>query len=143
MIAVVYDNAQHEGQLAYSGGRMVDAGHDLETAALMSLLCHARALPGDVLPIGTNRRGYWADAFDADGDQLGSMLWLLETAVATPANAQRAEGYAQEALKWLLDERHVLAIDTESEVKSEQIWLKITFTLPSGAQVSLSPFKVN
>jgi phage gp46-like protein len=143
MIALAYDNAQLEGNLVYSGGRMVDEGYDLETSTIISLLCNARAQPGDVLPIGTNRRGWWGDSYDDSGEQLGSMLWLLEDEIATPENARRAEQYAQDALKWQIDEGHVLAIETESLLQSDAIWLRVTHTLLSGERVTLSPFKVS
>lgn len=140
MIALDYSNTLLEGNLVYAGGRMVDEGADLETAALISLACDARAAPGDLLPEGTNRRGWWADTFD-DGSGLGAMLWLLEDAVATPANARRAELYAQDALKWMIDDGAVRAITTEAEAQRDAVWLKIVFTLPNGQQQTLSPFK--
>lgn len=143
MIALAHDNSLLEANLVYSGGRMVDSGLDLETATLISLCCNARAQSGDVLPVGTNRRGWYGDTFDDSGDQLGSMLWLLEDEIATPENARRAEQYAQEALKWLIDDGHVLGIETETSLQSDAIWLRVTHTLPSGETVTLSPFKVN
>lgn len=141
MIALQFDNALKEGQLVYSGGRMVDEGFDLETAAIISLLSHARALPSDVLPEGTSRRGWWADDLDDDGEQTGSMLWLLEDAVCTAENARRAELYAQDALKWLIDGGHVRAINTEWEIHGDSVWLGITFTRLNGSRFTLSPFK--
>lgn len=142
MIALVPDNANLEGALVYAGGCLVTSGVDLETAAFISLETDARALPGDNLPEGTNRRGWWADQFDEDGEVIGSMLWLLEDAVATPENGVRAEQYAQDALKWMLDGGHVTAIATTHEVRSDSIWLTIVFTLPNGGEQTLSPYKV-
>lgn len=141
MIGVAFDNSLQEGQPVYSGGCLVVDGLDLQTATLMSLLCDARAEPGDVLPVGTNRRGYWADTYDEDGDQIGSQLWQLESAVATAENCRRAEQYAQNALKWLLDGGHVIGIDTQTELKQNACWLGITYTLPNSQRVSLSPFQ--
>lgn len=142
MIALAYDNTTFEADFRYSGGCLVSSGFDLETAVLMSLFNDARALPGDPLPRGANRRGFWADVYDPDGESLGSRLWLLEDEKATPETARRAEGYAHDALKWMIDDGHVLSISSEWEVKRDAVWLGLTFTLRDGESVTLSPFKV-
>jgi phage gp46-like protein len=143
VIALVPDNDKLEGALVYQGGCLVTSGVDLETAAYISLATDARALAGDDLPEGTNRRGWWADQFDPDGQVIGSMLWLLEDAVATPENGVRAEQYAQDALKWMLDEGHVRAIDASNSILTDGIYVTITFTLLNGGEQTLSPYKVS
>lgn len=140
MLALEFRNDRGGADLVYQGGRLLSSGRDLETAIIVSLFVDAPALPGDALPPGTPRRGYWADSIE--GVASGSRLWLLEGAEATPASAARAEGYCQEALKWLLDQRLVRAIDTESEVHGDAIYVGINVTQRDGTALNLGPFRV-
>lgn len=82
-----------------------DAG--LETAVSLSLFTDRRAEDGDVLPaFETDRRGWWADDVAAvEGDRFGSRLWMLARAPATQDTLARAEEYAREALRWLVDDQ--------------------------------------
>lgn len=86
------------------------AGSDLRhedslvTAAVLSLLCDRTAQAHEV-PKGTDRRGWWADAFaDVDGDAFGSRLWLLSREKQLPEVVQRARRWVREALQWLVDD---------------------------------------
>lgn len=77
-------------------------GNDLSTAVLLSLFTDRRADEDDVLPDGTDSRGWWADAMD--GQRIGSRLWLLERARSLPETFALAKEYAEEALQWLVDD---------------------------------------
>lgn len=90
----------------------------LETAVLLSLFLDRRADDGDVLPDGeTDRRGWWADAFPvANGDRIGSRLWMLARARQPDAAATRAEEYAREALAWLVDDRIAERVEVNIEI---------------------------
>jgi phage gp46-like protein len=76
-------------------------GNDLSTAIAISLFSDARAKADDVIPDGTDPRGFWADALD--GVRWGSRLWLLERANNTRDVLLRAQSYAQESLKWMIN----------------------------------------
>jgi phage gp46-like protein len=75
-------------------------GNELSTSVLISLFTDRRANKDDVLPDGTDPRGWWADAMD--GNKIGSRLWLLERARNLPETLRLAKDYAEEALKWLV-----------------------------------------
>lgn len=108
----------------------LDETHDLETAVIIALLCHARAEPDDVLPTwGDDRRGWWADHEAAeiwDGWPIGSRLWLLSRAkvattmppgaapgsIATPA---LCEQYIAEALQPFVDRRIISSFSVQLE----------------------------
>jgi phage gp46-like protein len=143
VLALQADPESGEGVLVYSEGCLVDSGFDLQTAVRMSLECDAPAQPGDVLPEGTPRRGFWADAYDDDGEILGSRLWLLEGAECSEATAARAKVYAEEALRPLLARGYARAFEYHTTVGDEAIELFIVTTLKSGAQETLGPFKGN
>ena len=77
----------------------------LESAVAISLFTNARA-PDDIeLPVGADRGGCWMDSYpDIEGDEMGSLLWLLSREKQTTEVLQRAQSYAREALQWLLDD---------------------------------------
>ncbi|WP_031438168.1 phage GP46 family protein [Methylobacter tundripaludum] len=78
----------------------------LETSVILSLFTDRRANADDVIPDGSNdRRGWWADQFaDINNDQFGSRLWLLSREKQLTVVLIRAKQYADEALKWMVDD---------------------------------------
>ena len=95
-----------EGALARDDG--------LETAVVLSLFTDRLAAPGDV-PAGAQpgaRRGWWGDALaDVPGDLMGSRLWLLHRAKQEAGVLTAAEGYAREALQWLVEDGVATAVE--------------------------------
>lgn len=136
MLALRYDASEAAVDL-------VDAAdHEgIESELVVAILSDARVDPSEVPP-GTPLRGYWADSFDPSGEQLGSRLWLLEQAAATPANARRAEQYLRDATAYLLRDKRARAIDVAAELEGERIVASVTVTLRSGRLLSLGPFEV-
>lgn len=141
MLSVAFDTAIGEGVFAYANGCLVDGDSDLETAIFLLLAIDAPAQPGDVLPAGTPRRGFWGDAFSDSGRPLGSRLWLLEQREVTEGTAQDAITFAREATKRLVDDGLVLSIDFSTVVGDEAILLVPTVTKKDGSVRTLSPFK--
>lgn len=96
------DLAVGAGELAADGG--------LRTAIIISLFTDARARADDVPPGGAgDRRGWWGDAwpsrrYDGAPRPLGSRLWLLHREKRAEDTRARAEGYAREALAWLIED---------------------------------------
>lgn len=91
------------------GGLALDG--TLRSAILVSLFTDRRAGPDDELPDGgSDRRGFWGDLVPPDqlpeGTRrpLGSRLWLLAREKQTEETRRRAEAYAAEALRWLIDD---------------------------------------
>lgn len=94
----------------------IDAASDdgLETAIILSLFTDRRAEPEDDV---TFRRGWWGDALpSADGDLIGSRLWLLRREKTLESVRLRAKAYAEEALKWLVDDRIARAVSVRAEL---------------------------
>lgn len=87
---------------------------DLGRLVWVSLFSDARAHDDDVLPIGSDRRGWWADTYNAP-DAFGSRLWLLERAVVTQDALNRAHDYAVEALAWMVADGLAAAVDVVAE----------------------------
>ncbi len=94
------------GDLQVLGGDLLTEDKDsLATAVVLSLFLDRRALPEDTLPHGgTDRRGWWADAFGDAADLTGSRLWLLWRRKQLPEVLAEAREYAEEALGWLVED---------------------------------------
>lgn len=98
-----------DGQIAFD---MVMAGaapateDGLRTAVIISLFTDARADEDDTLPDGSSdRRGWWADTWpQIEGDNTGSMLWLLAREKHLPDVLGRAQRYARASVQWLIDD---------------------------------------
>lgn len=141
MLAIAWDNAEGRADLAREGGNLLE-DDTLRTAVLLSWFTDARATPAQLERFGLSGqdpRGWWGDTFpDVDGDAFGSVLWLWERSKkgAREVSALRAE--ARRALQWLIDDRHVRAIEVvTSSLGGDLVELAAVITLPDG-----SPFRV-
>lgn len=96
-----------DGDLALDDG--------FNTAVLISLFSDRRAEPGDDLPDPAGgRRGWWGDALNDFSDLIGSRLWLLNRAKATPETRKRCEEYIREALAWMIEDGVALRLDVSA-----------------------------
>ncbi len=93
------------------------SGNDLETelglenCVLISLGTNARAGAGDKLPEeNINRDGFWGS--ELLGFNLGSKSWLLGRSKITPEVVALAEQYENDALKWMVNDGIVSAVET-------------------------------
>ncbi len=115
-LALVWDGANFAADLAIDANDLLtDDG--LETAVMLSLFLDRRAEDADTLPDAvTDRRGWWGDEFPiADGDKIGSRLWLLSREKQTAAALTRAQEYAQEALAWLVEDKVAERVDVTAD----------------------------
>ncbi len=105
-VSTVFDLALVDGDLATDSG--------LETATILSLFTDRRALPEDELPDGgTDRRGWWADAYS--DRPFGSRLWLLWREKELDDVLRRAREYTEEALAWMVEDGVASAVEVEAE----------------------------
>ncbi len=116
---------QWGADLAIAGGDLaIDQG--LQTAVLVSLFSDARAAEDDELPVeAESRRGFWADSAE---DRFGSKLWLLRRTVLSRETVNLAQDYAQQALRWLLDEGIAQAVRVVAEAAGGILHLSIEIT---------------
>ena len=106
----------------------------LETAVVLSLFTDRRAEPGDI-PAGEDPKGWWGDSFAEADDRIGSRLWLLPREKLLPETAERARGYAREALQWLLDDGIAAGVDVTAELhRPDRLSLAIVLRRPDGRQ---------
>lgn len=114
-------------------GADLQKGDDLQTAVLISLFSDRVANDDDVIPDNTNDpRGWCGDQFS--DVPIGSRLWFLRRAKRTQQTLQDAQGYALEALQWLLTDGIVAAVDVYCQ------WQALSFL---AMQVTIIEFNGN
>ena len=112
----------------------------LTRAVLISLFTWRRAMTDD--PVDDEELfGWWGDSYPTIADdRIGSRLWLLRRVKLTDATQRDAEFYANEALQWLLDDGHVIAIEIISEKHDiNRLNLIVILTIPGGDRVEIKP----
>ena len=116
------------------------AGDDgLDTAVILSLFTDARSLDDDKLPHGsTDRRGWWGDAFaSAQGDRIGSRLWLLGPGKQIRENLNAAREYAEEALTWMVRDGIAARVDVDaSNPRDGVLALAVAIEKPDGTRLA-------
>ena|SRR5690348_11728614 len=133
-IALIYIDGQFDFQLS-DNDFMKDEG--LETAIIISLFTDRRVRPEELPVEETDRRGYWADAINDDGDLIGSKLWLLKREKITSEVLVKARQYCEEALQWLVDDNIADRVDVITErTDLNQISIEIDIIKPHDGSVS-------
>ncbi len=128
-VALCWDNAIGQADIGIAGFDLISES-GLLSAVLISLFTDAR-VDVDELPDGeTDRRGWWGDAL-TDGDATGSRLWLLERCKQTDDVLVLAEGWAQEALAWMVEDGIATAVDVTAEwVGREHMQISVAVSRP-------------
>ena len=120
-IGLNWDLGLGEGDILFANNDIVkDEG--LETAVLISLFTDARAEDGDDIPDPDNdKRGWWGDLVNEDNGILGSRLWTLSRSKITTENLTLTEGFAAQALQWLIDDEIVSSISVTAERNADDV----------------------
>jgi phage gp46-like protein len=125
-----------DGEIYYDEFGDLEKDGGLETAVFISLFSDARASLDDELSDNTkDRRGWFGDGIDADGDSMGSKLWLLDRSKTLKEVISRSATYAREALEWLLVDGIASKVNvTSSRAGANQDWLilEIDIQKPNG-----------
>jgi phage gp46-like protein len=133
VIRLVLDPATGEGNLSRNADQSLVDDDGLETVLTVSLWTDAQA-PADVLPPGEDRRGYWADRYDAEEPGLvtGSLIWtVLEYEPLTDAALARVQHYADEALAWMVAAGAADRIECTVERVAESAQLTVRLYKPN------------
>jgi phage gp46-like protein len=122
-----------EGDLSVSGTALtLDDG--LESAVLLSLFLDRRAPDTGLLEPGEDPRGALIDSLGGiNGDEMGSLLWLLERRVLDESARSDAEAWARQSLTWMLEDGVASSLDVTAELQPpDRIGISVTITEPSG-----------
>jgi len=114
----------------------------LETPVIISLFVDKRADPEQVIrAMGTgqegetiDQRGYWGDVVvDVEGDETGSLLWLIERESLTDDVVTRAKNYILDSLQWMIEDSVAsdVIVDT-ARIGNETLCADIQILRPQG-----------
>lgn len=110
----------------------------LTHAVLQSVLNHALSTGNDRARMeNTERGGCWSDEFI---NGVGSRDWTLKREKLTGQTMKRATRFYEDALAWLVNEKHVQAV-TIDVFKSSPTTLsrKVILTLNNGVELEITP----
>lgn len=103
-------------------GTGLELDDGLETAVIISLFTDRRANEDDELPSGDDKRGWWGDSYaNVDGDLIGSRLWLLAREKQMASVVDRAKTYAEEALRWMVEDGIAEKVFVSAEIVSKGV----------------------
>nr|DAI36391.1 MAG TPA: hypothetical protein [Caudoviricetes sp.] len=99
----------------------------LTNAIVISLFTDARV---------DNQRGWWGNDFNQNEErqvEMGSRLWTLARSKQLADVLEDTQAYAEQALQWLIDDGHALAIDVMATNPEQSVLLlSVVVTLPNG-----------
>lgn len=104
-IKLIYNNDTMEFDIQELYGDLVRE-NGLETAVFISLFTDRRVLKTET--DDKNLRGWWGDMISEI--PIGSKLWLLERSKTTQDTLIKAKRYAEDALKWMINDGVVAKI---------------------------------
>lgn len=109
----------------------------LTHAVLQSVLNRAQATQNDKARTGNQERGgCWSEAFL---NMVGSRDWTLKREKLTPQTISLTKRFYQEALAWLVNEKHVKAIEVDIWKESnERLARSVTLTLLDGSKFEVT-----
>ena len=116
---------------------------ELAQAVLISLFSWRKSDADDGVK-APKRQGWWGDTFAAvQGDRIGSRLWLLQREKILPLTLQRAEAYANQALKWLIDDGRVeqITVTAKRGAEAGQLDLQVVCFKRQGERAFDAVFK--
>lgn len=139
-IRIVWDPLTGTGDFAMLGAGL-ELGHELQSAAEISLFTDAQADPGDVV-YDADPRGWWADTYSATedpaltpltGDRIGSKLWQVFYRPRNQDTLNWMRDVALTALAWMLTDNAASAIDVQPLFTSSGgVGLIVSITSPGG-----------
>jgi len=101
-IKIIYREDLGEFDIKYANGDLYRE-EGMTTSVLMSLLCDRRTNDDDVLINENDKRGWWGDLLEDDGDKIGSRLWLLR-GKTDQDSLNFAKETIKECLQWLVND---------------------------------------
>lgn len=137
-VALQWDFDNSVGDLSITDN---DLTHEqgLTSAVMISLFTDQRANIDDPLDDPSDRRGWWGDTLESDGDRIGSKLWLLYRQKITTQVLAKIKEYIQDALQWMLDDRVVIDIDITVERNAiDRIYTAIDLYRQKGSKITIA-----
>ncbi len=143
MIAVHWDFEVGAGRWQQTPGGALVVDQSLESVVAVALFTDIEATENEIKAAGLDQQqGWWAEAEsirDPERPRMGSKLWLLAREKTVLATLRRAEGYARDALLWLIEFKIAASVTVvASHPRPGFVGLEVTITRPNKL---LPPFK--
>ena len=104
---------------------------ELVQAVLISLFSWRRSDEDDGIQI-PYRQGWGGDSFSpTTDDRIGSKLWLLRREKLTREVIARAKDYAEESLRWMLEDAVAKSVVVETERDGDKLNMSVVVTRAS------------
>lgn len=132
-LALFWDADRFAADLHF-GAPDLETDEGLRSAVIVSLFTDARARQDDPVPDDGDRRGWWADSLLAAEDpRMGSRLWLLSREKLLPRVVERARGYVEEALAWMVSDGVASSVHVTAESAGpDRLTFGVVIAQPSG-----------
>lgn len=100
----------------------------LDTAIQMSVLCEKRADDSDVAR-PEYRRGDWSNELnEVDDYEVGSKLWLLDSARANDESINNGVDSINDGLQWMIDDLLIQSVETTGNLATRGITFNVDIT---------------
>lgn len=100
----------------------------LDTAIQMSVLCEKRADESEVIR-SDYRRGDWSDTLnEVDGYEVGSKLWLLDSARTNEESINNGVDSINDGLQWMIDDLLVQSVEASGNLTTRGITFTVDIT---------------
>lgn len=136
-VALIWDNENGIADFAISNNDLTqDQG--LKTAVYMSLYSDQRAAVDDPIDDPDDRRGWWGDTLETDGDQIGSRLWIYSRQKITTFVLAKVREAIEDCLQWMIDDGVAAEISVITERNElDRIYAEIKIYRESGSTLTI------
>lgn len=137
-VKLTWDNLESIGDISITDS---DLTHEdgLETAVFLSIFTDGRAENDDAIDDINDKRGWWGDDLETDGDKIGSKLWQLYRQKITTDTIAKLEEYIKDSLNWMLDDGIVADIDVIVERHElDRLYVEISLHRQNGTVTTIA-----
>lgn len=134
-VALIWDNEKGVADFSVEDNDFA-ADEGLKTAVYMSLFTDQRAAVDDPLDDPDDRRGWWGDTLETDGDQIGSRLWLFYRQKITKETMAKIKEAIEDSLQWMIDDGVAADVSVIIErAELDRLYTEIKIYRESGSTV--------
>lgn len=127
MLALCWDDAERRYDLGVSNGEFAK-DDSLRSLVLISVHTDRGIEPSELEEGEDDRRGWWADRYRKR--KIGSRLWRLRNAKATPQNVELCRKYLDEALAWMVEDGLAERVEVEAKADGEVLRARVGIVRP-------------
>jgi phage gp46-like protein len=137
-VKIIWDNENSVGDFSITDADFTKES-GLETAVYISLFTDQRANSDDPIDDVNDKRGWWGDTLETDGDKIGSKLWQLYRQKITTEVLAKIKEYIEDCLQWMIDDGVVADVEAIVERNSlDRVYTEIKLYRQSGSTTTIA-----